>query len=313
MIKILLSKDALVKWNSANKKWFESKGYFYTKMGDEFKVKIEDLSKGSHSIIKYSCDYCDEIIEAEYKVYLNNKKKSHTKKDCCKKCVGKKDKETNIDKYGLESLTGTEEYNKKASKTNLERYGYKHSSQNPMIKEKGKKTRIKQANKRIIIYKDYAEVILGNKKVTIIDLEDVEKVKNYKWNQLKNGYIKTIIDKQTIYLHRLVTNCPDDMEVDHEDHDKLNNRKYNLRICTSQENSRNHRLHKSNTSGINGVSWSEKQGVWCGFIGIDNKTVYLGCSENIEEVKEIRELADNTIFKEYKYNPNIDKGVIYDL
>ena len=42
---LLLSKTAMVKWNASNKKHYESLGYEYTKIGDEFEVNIEDLQK----------------------------------------------------------------------------------------------------------------------------------------------------------------------------------------------------------------------------------------------------------------------------
>lgn len=53
------------------------------------------------------------------------------------------------------------------------------------------------------------------------------KVKNYKWNDNGNGYIKTESTNKPTYLHRLLLNCPKGLEVDHIDHNKLNNRKSN--------------------------------------------------------------------------------------
>lgn len=41
----LISKTVMVRWHSINKKWYESKGYIYTKYKDEFEVKVEDLPK----------------------------------------------------------------------------------------------------------------------------------------------------------------------------------------------------------------------------------------------------------------------------
>lgn len=55
-----------VKWNNANRKHYENKGYKFTKNGDVFTVKVEDLTKGSKSIVKISCDQCDEIFDREF-------------------------------------------------------------------------------------------------------------------------------------------------------------------------------------------------------------------------------------------------------
>lgn len=39
-----------VKWNPYSQKYYQSKGYVFTKRGDEFQVKIEDLQEGSHAV-----------------------------------------------------------------------------------------------------------------------------------------------------------------------------------------------------------------------------------------------------------------------
>lgn len=54
-------------------------------------------------------------------------------------------------------------------------------------------------------------------------------------------------------LHRLLSECPGDMVTDHVDHDTMNNRISNLRICSPIENRRNSRKLKSATSAFKGV------------------------------------------------------------
>lgn len=79
-----------VKWNPYSQKYYQSKGYVFTKRGDEFQVKIEDLQEGSHAKVKVICDFCGKEYTKIYKDYFAQYKNG----DCCKKCQGKKSLKT---------------------------------------------------------------------------------------------------------------------------------------------------------------------------------------------------------------------------
>lgn len=105
----------------------------------------------------------------------------------------------------------------------------------------------KEVNK-IIAFDDRAEIEIETRKYgikyAIIDLEDIDRIKNYKWCvTTRNGKTFYVIAaksrKEKISLHRLITNCPDYLCVDHINHNPLDNRKKNLRVCTSTENAQN--------------------------------------------------------------------------
>jgi hypothetical protein len=74
----------------------------------------------------------------------------------------------------------------------------------------------------------------------IFDLEDYNKIKDYCWRKSTNGYIVEyhyVNGKYKIhYMHRLIANAPKGMVVDHINHNKNDNRKSNLRICTQEQN-----------------------------------------------------------------------------
>lgn len=124
-------------------------------------------------------------------------------------------------------------------------------------------------------------------KIVLIDSDDFDKIKKYKWFVSKNSNYIVAHDKlnhaKTIYLHRFIMDCPKDMQVDHINNDTLDNRKENLRICTQFENSKNQRKHKNNTSGYKGVSWAKKENKWIASIRIDGKKVRLGGREDLNE------------------------------
>ena len=65
----LISKNAKVKWHSKNKKYYGDLGYIYTKIGDEFEVKIEDLPKSSHTKVECKCDGCGKDLFWTYNDY----------------------------------------------------------------------------------------------------------------------------------------------------------------------------------------------------------------------------------------------------
>lgn len=120
---------------------------------------------------------------------------------------------------------------------------------------------------RIKLYND------KNKEVAeaIIDSEDYEKCKDLKWYLTNSGYV---LSGHSPYLQHLVFGRK--TQLDHIDGDKLNNRKNNLRTCTTAENSRNCKISKNNTSGYKGVSWNKERNKWTADIMYNYKHIYLG-------------------------------------
>ena len=84
-----------------------------------------------------------------------------------------------------------------------------------------------------------------------------------------------------ILMHRIVTNAKKDEVVDHRCHNNLDNRKAYLRVSTTKNNTRNEKLAINNTSGVTGVSYEERSGLWHSYIWVDGKTVHLGSEKEI--------------------------------
>ena len=81
----LITKVVKVKWVTKTKKHYESLGYKYTKMYDEFEAKVEDLSKGSEIKLKCICDNCKKELNWSYKVYKKCVRQNG--ETYCKKCA----------------------------------------------------------------------------------------------------------------------------------------------------------------------------------------------------------------------------------
>ena len=154
----------------------------------------------------------------------------------------------------------------------------------------------------IIEYDDYAEMLLYDRNgepisKTKIDLEYIDVLKQYKWHML-GQYVSSIINGTEMLLHRFLMNPPDDMEVDHINRDKLDNRRSNLRVCTHQENDWNKLAGTRNKSGYSGVKENGK-GKWLASIIINKKPKHLGTFNTYEEAVEARIKAEKEYFGDF--------------
>ena len=140
----------------------------------------------------------------------------------------------------------------------------------------------------------------------LIDTEDWEKVSQHHWFFQSNGkgvlYVGARIPhpdggyyiapsdggrrarRKTILLHRVIMNPPPGYVVDHKNHNTLDNRKANLRVCTPLENARNVRQHKNSACKYKGVYKSGKYS-WAAQIRAteDAKTIHIATCPSPEE------------------------------
>ena len=138
------------------------------------------------------------------------------------------------------------------------------------------------------------------------DLEDYDKIKNYCWSKNKKGYITSTDNKtrKTILLHRIVTDCLNELVPDHihGKETRHDNRKSNLRICTTQENCMNSPLYKNNTSGVTGVTWHKRDKVWQARIKVGYKYIHLGNFDSFEDAVKARKNGEEKYFGEFSYD-----------
>jgi len=113
------------------------------------------------------------------------------------------------------------------------------------------------------------EILLTQEQVALVDDEDFEWLNRYSWQASWSKCTKCFIvtrrnknNNRITNIARFIMNCPEDMMVDHKDHNTLNNQKQNLRICTSQENNRNRRKRSHCTSKYKGVYWMKHRAKW---------------------------------------------------
>ena len=106
-------------------------------------------------------------------------------------------------------------------------------------------------------------------------------------------------------MHRLVTNCPDNLIPDHIHGEKstTDNRKSNLRIVNRSQNSMNVKIRSDNASGITGISWDKRSNKWCVRIMVKGKNIYLGYfnKDDLDKAIQARLDGEKKYFGEYSY------------
>ena len=91
---------------------------------------------------------------------------------------------------------------------------------------------------------------------------------------------------------------PDDLVIDHINHNRLDNRISNLRVCTQHENCLNKSIQCNNTSGVAGVS-KTKWNKWQAQIKVNERLMYLGNFATLEEAAEARRQAEIEYYGEF--------------
>jgi hypothetical protein len=146
---------------------------------------------------------------------------------------------------------------------------------------------------------DYAIIYSTNGSKSIVDIDDVKELVDMAYWIDTSGYMVAKINGERVYMHRVVSKCPEGYVTDHINHNTFDNRKSNLRICTPYQNSLNHRISSSNTSGTTGVYYLKKNKKWLAMIGYKGKKIRLGVYVELEDAINARKEAEKKYFGEF--------------
>lgn len=154
----------------------------------------------------------------------------------------------------------------------------------------------------------------GQGKFALVDDKDYEVLAQYKWH-LSNGYAVRRGNKPTS-MHRAIMQPPSDLQVDHINGDRLDNRRCNLRLCTGGQNKRNRHALVANKTGANQRrtpgKTSQYKGVanaregkrrWRAAIGYQSKTLNLGYFMTEIEAAKAYDAKAKELYGEFA-NPN---------
>ena len=148
------------------------------------------------------------------------------------------------------------------------------------------------------------EIPLTQGKVAIVDDADYEWLNQWKWYAEQNKgtwYARRCIwEGQRTYcvrMHRVILNAQAGEATDHINGNGLDNRRTNLRICTTAENNRNCHKRKPTSSRFKGVfRWENR---WRVQICVKGQNRYVGTYGDEEEAARAYNEAATKFYGEF--------------
>jgi hypothetical protein len=142
--------------------------------------------------------------------------------------------------------------------------------------------------------------VSNNENLVMVDDDDYSILSRYTWNIDPKGYVVTNLNKTTIRMHRFILNPPKDMQIDHINGIKHDNRKCNLRLATNTQNQRNVPKTKRKTSSkYKGVHWRKDMNKWASRIACEGKRIYLGYYDDEIEAAKAYNIKALELFGEF--------------
>lgn len=104
----------------------------------------------------------------------------------------------------------------------------------------------------------------------------------------RDGYRRVSLGGKWYAIHRIAwdINNPKNKitppeQIDHADHNRLNNRPLNLEKKSNADNHKNMSLQRNNKSGIAGVYWNGKELLWYAQIFNNGRKHHIGCFKTL--------------------------------
>ncbi len=151
----------------------------------------------------------------------------------------------------------------------------------------------------------YRLIPLTQGQVCKVDTADYDWLMQWNWHadmDRKSGkfYARCRMGKKVVKMARLILNITDPkIHADHHNHDTLDNRRWNIRRASSQQNRFNMAPVKDSASGIRGV---DREGsMWVARIQVNGKKKHLGTFPDAESASRAHQDASRKFFGEFSF------------
>lgn len=145
----------------------------------------------------------------------------------------------------------------------------------------------------------------------LVDDDIYAAIHRMKWWQSAQGYACTTFWEQgkstNVLMHRMIMQIKGHeikgLSIDHINHNPLDNRVDNLRVCTQSQNSANSRKSKdiATYSQYKGVSFRKDNGRWIATIRVRRKQIHLGYFDSEAEAAAAYNQAALKYFGEFAH------------
>lgn len=147
-------------------------------------------------------------------------------------------------------------------------------------------------------------ILSTNGRQILVDQEDFNRLNKFRWYVSPDGYAERYTSSGTRRLHREVfeASCHPGRKhghIDHKNHNKLDNRKENLRFCTNSQNHANAPKQKREdaTSKYKGVG--RKRNKWRARIEVEGRQKSLGSFAREDVAALAYDMAATRYFGEF--------------
>lgn len=139
---------------------------------------------------------------------------------------------------------------------------------------------------------------IGAGKTMLIDAADAHLFEGRSVHPTTGGYASLHVGGRKVLAHRLIMNPADGMHIDHINHAVLDNRRANLRVCTSGENTRNQPKKAGEFKGVTRVA---RSGRWLAVISCGAGPIPLGYFTSSQFAADVYDVAAFHLHGEFAY------------